>query len=62
MKWIFKIIDCSDSERKIRKVHIFAETKAEAMKKVRRNYLKSLVHSYQLSGCDEIVLKNNSPD
>lgn len=62
MKWIFRIIDFLDSERKIREVHIFAETKAETMKRVRKNYLKSSIHSCQLSGCDKIVLKNSSPD
>ena len=61
MKWIFKVIDYSDSERKIREVHIFAETKAEAMKKVRKNYSKSTIYSFKLSGGDEIVICNNSP-
>ena len=56
MKWIFKIIESSNNQRKIREVYIYAETKAEAMGKVRKNYLKSSIYSYQLSGGNEIIV------
>lgn len=56
MKWIFKIIESSNGENKIREVYVYGETKAEAMRKVRKNYLQSSIYSYQFSGGNEIIV------
>ena len=57
MKWIFKIIDCSNEEKTIRELHIFAESKAEAMNKIKKSYTNSSIYSYQLFGGNEIFVK-----
>ena len=57
MKWIFKIIDCSNEEKTIRELYIFAESKAEAVNKIKKNYANSSIYSYQLFDGDEIFFK-----
>lgn len=57
MKWIFKIIDCSNEEKTIRELYIFAESKVEAVNKIKKNYANSSIYSYQLFDGDEIFVK-----
>ncbi len=57
MKWIFKIIDRSNEEGNLRELHIFAESKAEAVNKIKKNYLNSSIYSYQIFGGEEIFVK-----